>query len=120
MRFRLLNNGIDIGGSNLERPDASMGIAQGVFAPSANYPYVQPVFRLYTDAVGHTGQDAEKLNTYYAAYKNLNLTLVTASGEIVLMDRIHITDYFDELGECELTIVAADCEVFAQHFEADM
>ena len=118
MRFRIFSDGMDIGGSNLERLDPSMGVAMGVFFPSENYKRVQPVFRLYAEAgTNIVDQDTDQLNRYYAARDALSLVLMTETGEAVPTDCIHITDYSVELGEYEIAIIAADSDAFERYFE---
>jgi hypothetical protein len=88
--------GIAIGYSDLEEVDPALGRARGVFRPGIGYELVQPVFKLYTDAVPTPGgdvSDAEKLARYHKSRDALGLSLEDDSGRAVGTTVIHIADY---------------------------
>lgn len=90
--------GIVIGYSDLEQAWESDGRARGVFRPGVGYELVQPVFRLYRDAVPVPDgpvQDDAKLERYHASRDALGLTLEDADGVVVRATAIHIADYAD-------------------------
>ena len=75
-----------VGWSDLEHRDPSLGRAWGRFRPGVGYELVQPVFRLFSEAVplpGGEPMDAEKLDRYHAARDQLGLVLEDASGRQV-------------------------------------
>jgi len=77
-------HGVTVGHSELEERDESIGRAWGRFRPAFGYDLVQPVFRLFSEAVPMPGgepRDREKLERYHAARDKLGLTLVNATGE---------------------------------------
>jgi hypothetical protein len=88
--------GVIIGHSELEETDRSLGRAWGTFRPGFGYDLVQPIFRLFTEAVpmrGGEARDHEKLARYHAARDKLGLSLVDAAGEVIGTSAIHIADY---------------------------
>jgi len=88
--------GIAIGYSDLEEIDPSLGRARGVFRPGIGYELVQPVFKLYTDAVPTPGgdvSDADKLARYHKSRDALGLSLEDDAGRAVQTTAIHIADY---------------------------
>ena len=96
-----------------------MGIASGDFLPSENYPKVQPVFRLYTEAsINEAGRNSGLFEHYYRERDKLGLTIRLASGEIIPVQVVHIQDFSVELGEMEVTIATIpDTPTFGQYFE---
>ena len=100
MSFILKMSGVIVGRSELENRDATHRRATGVFRPGLGYDLVQPVFRLYSKAVGPDGaqQDAAMLQRYYKARDALNLELTDASGGRIPTSTIHIADYTIEDG----------------------
>jgi hypothetical protein len=113
MRHTVKMHGVIIGHSELERCDAIARRAWGRFRPGLGYPLVQPVFRLFSEAVpvpGGEPHDTEKLNRYHAARDRLSLVLVDASGRQLAASAIHIADYTEERGAdaLELDVLVAD------------
>jgi hypothetical protein len=95
-----------------------MGVAQGVFVPLPDYKEVQPVFRLYAEAgASLADQDAAKVDDYYKARDALGLYDITATGECVATECVHIDDYSKEIGEMEVSVIAADAAIFRRYFE---
>lgn len=95
-RHTVMLKGIAIGYSDLEEIDPSLGRARGVFRPGIGYELVQPVFKLYTDAVPTPGgdvSDAEKLARYHKSRDALGLSLEDDAGRSVRTTAIHIADY---------------------------
>ena len=88
--------GIAIGYSDLEEIDPSLGRARGEFRPGVGYELVQPVFKLFTDAVPAPGgevADADKLSRYHKSRDALGLSLEDDAGRTVGTTSIHIADY---------------------------
>jgi hypothetical protein len=113
VRHTVKLHGIIVGHSELEERDASLGRAWGRFRPGLGYELVQPVFRLYSEAVPMPGgepRDQDKLARYHAARDKLGLELVDASGKSILTSAIHIADYTAERGKeaLELDVLISD------------
>jgi hypothetical protein len=111
-RHTVLLKGITIGHSDLEDIDPSLGRARGQFRPGVGYELVQPVFKLYTDAVPTPGgevSDTEKLARYHKSRDALGLSLEDDAGRTVKTSAIHIADYTHlNRGTIELEALIAD------------
>jgi hypothetical protein len=106
-------HGVTVGHSELEESAPSEGRAWGKFRPGLGYELVQPIFRLFTEAVPMPGgepMDEEKLERYHAARDKLGLQLVDATGQAIATSAIHIADYSKEGGEgkLELEVLISD------------
>ena len=113
MRHTVKMHGVIVGHSDLEEADASVGRAWGAFRPGLGYELVQPVFRLFSEAVPMPGgepRDRDKLARYHAARDRLGLSLVDANGKVIETTAIHIADYQDEDGSLELDVLIRDDE----------
>ncbi len=91
-----------IGYSDLEQGWPGEGRARGVFRPGIGYELVEPVFRLYTEAVPEAGgavRDHAKLERYHTSRDALGLTLEDEDGTIVRTSGIHIADYTTRGGD---------------------
>jgi hypothetical protein len=113
MRHTVKMHGVIIGHSELEEQDATERRAWGRFRPGLGYDLVQPIFRLYAEAVPMPGgepRDREKLDRYHAARDKLGLVLVDATGRQLDATAIHIADYTAEQGRdaLELTVLIGD------------
>ena len=113
MRHTVKLQNVTIGWSDLEHRDPSLGRAWGRFRPGVGYELVQPVFRLFAEAVplpGGEPMDAEKLDRYHAARDKLGLVLEDASGRQVGTSAIHIADYTERRGRdaLELDVLVKD------------
>lgn len=113
MRHTVKLHGVTIGYSELEERDESIGRAWGRFRPAFGYDLVQPVFRLFSEAVPMPGgepRDRDKLDRYHAARDKLGLTLVNAAGVTIETAAIHIADYTAERGRdaLELDVLVKD------------
>jgi hypothetical protein len=102
-----------IGWSDLEQRDPSLHRAWGQFRPGTGYELVQPVFRLFTEAVplpGGEPMDEEKLERYHAARDKLGLVLEDAAGRPIATSAIHIADYTGRGGTeaLELDVLVRD------------
>jgi hypothetical protein len=89
-------HGVAVGYSDLEDADPSLGRARGRFRPGVGYDLVQPVFRLFTEAVpvpNAAVQDQEKLDRYHRSRDALGLSLEDDSGRLIRTSAIHIADY---------------------------
>jgi hypothetical protein len=111
-RYTVRLHGVVIGYSELEETDPSLGRARGKFRPGTGYELVQPVFRLYTEAVpvpGAEATDAEKLSRYHRSRDALGLALEDDSGQTIRTSAIHIVDYSDKRGGgIELEVLISD------------
>ena len=95
-RHTVMLKGIAIGYSDLEEVDPVLGSARGQFRPGVGYELVQPVFKLFTEAVPARGgevTDQEKLSRYHKSRDALGLTLEDDKGRTVKTSTIHIADY---------------------------
>ena len=114
MRHTLKLHGVVVGWSDLERIEPDLGRARGRFRPGVGYELVQPVFRLYAEAVPRAEtaeRDEAKLARYYRSRDALKLELVDPAGRVIPTSAIHIADYrSDDGGDCELDVLIADVE----------
>ena len=114
MRHTLKLHGVVIGWSELEEIEPEVGRAHGHFRPGIGYDLVQPVFRLFAEAVPRAGQavqDEAKLARYYKSRDALHLELFDFAGRRILTSAIHIVDYTsDDAGKCELDVLISDVE----------
>jgi hypothetical protein len=113
MTYLLRLRGVIVGRSELERLDSLAKIASGAFRPGLGYELVQPVFRLFSEAVPTSATqptDEAKLARYYQARDALALELFDDVGRKVTTSRIHIADRTEELGKhaLELEVVVRD------------
>ena len=93
--------GVVIGYSELELAWPGEGRARGTFRPGIGYELVEPVFRLFADAVPPAEgavADAVKLERYHQSRDALGLRLEEADGTVVRTAAIHIADYSREGG----------------------
>lgn len=119
MRHTVTLHGIVVGHSELEQRDASLRRAWGRFRPGLGYELVQPVFRLFSEAVPMPGgepRDQDKLARYHSARDKLGLELVDASGRSISTSAIHIADYTEERGKeaLELDVLIVDDQYWAK------
>ena len=118
MKHTLKLHGIIVGHSDLEHSDRGVGRAWGAFRPGLGYDLVQPVFRLYAQAVAADGsqQDAAKLERYYKARDALNLELTDETGAKIPTSTIHIADYSVEDGPSaiRLDVLISDEDYWAR------
>jgi hypothetical protein len=108
-----------VGWSDLEQRDPSLGRAWGEFRPGVGYELVQPVFRLFSEAVplpGGEPMDQDKLERYHAARDKLGLVLEDASGRTIPTSVIHIADYTQRNGRdaLELDVLVRDARFWGQ------
>jgi hypothetical protein len=112
VKHTLKLHGVIVGHSELEHDERATGRAWGPFRPGLGYDLVQPIFRLYAQAVARDGseQDASKLRRYYKARDALKLELVDAHGTSIPTSTIHIADYTVEDGPAaiELDVLIPD------------
>jgi hypothetical protein len=118
--FTLKMRGVIVGRSSLERADASTRVATGAFRPGLGYDLVQPVFRLYAEAVPDPDAppvDDEKLERFRAAAGRLGLELFDREGRRVETSSIHVFDYVVERGSDALVleVVIEDEAFWAAH-----
>src|SRR6478672_41118 len=111
MRHTLKLHGVVVGWSDLERIEPDLGRAHGRFRPGVGYELVQPVFRLFAEAVPREDsarRDEAKLARYYKSRDALGLELVDAAGRVIPTTTIHIADYTNNgTGDCELDVLIA-------------
>lgn len=100
MKHTLKLHGVIVGHSDLEHSERGVGRAWGVFRPGLGYELVQPVFRLYAQAVAPdlSQQDSAKLERYYKARDALGLELTDQTGAKIPTSAIHIVDQTVEEG----------------------
>jgi hypothetical protein len=107
-------HGIAIGYSDLEDVEPALGRARGRFRPGVGYDLVEPVFRLFTEAVPVRGADVtdeEKLDRYHRSRDALGLSLEDDAGRAIRTSAIHISDYSDRRdGSIELEVLISDPE----------
>jgi hypothetical protein len=112
MRHTLRLHGVIVGHSELEHVDPDVRRAWGVFRPGLGYELVQPVFRLFAQAVPHDGsaKDNALLERYYKARDALRFELQDANGRAIRTSAIHIADYTVEAGTgaLELDVLISD------------
>jgi hypothetical protein len=118
VRHTVKLHGIIVGHSELEERDESLGRARGRFRPGLGYELVQPIFRLFSEAVPMPGgepRDQDKLTRYHSARDKLGLELVDAAGKRIPTSAIHISDYTAERGAdaLELDVLISDAEFWA-------
>jgi hypothetical protein len=111
-RHTILLKDVAVGYSDLEDIDAALGRARGRFRPGVGYDLVQPIFRLYAEAVPDPGGDVadqEKLDRYHRSRDKLALSLQDDTGREVRATAIHIIDYSDRPdGSIEVEVLISD------------
>jgi hypothetical protein len=122
MRHTVRLHGVVIGYSELEDVDPSLGRARGRFRPGTGYELVQPVFRLFVEAVPAPGApvaDAEKLERYHRSRDALGLALEDDTGRPIRTSAIHISDYAARAGGAiELEVLISDRDYWSRRGEA--
>jgi hypothetical protein len=112
VRYTLRLHQITVGYSELEHIEPGVGRASGVFRPGLGYDLVEPVFRLFADAVPLDGSanDDAMLARYYKARDALQLELVDATGRSIPTSAIHIVDYrhLDKTRSIEIDVLISD------------
>jgi len=109
VRHTVKLHGVIVGHSELEHIEPGTGRASGAFRPGLGYELVQPIFRLYAQAVSRDGSvDQEKLARYYKARDALALELQDAHGAPIRTSTIHIADYSVEGESIELDVLIPD------------
>jgi hypothetical protein len=123
MRHTVKLHGVIVGHSELEHAERDVGRAWGAFRPGLGYELVQPVFRLFSQAVPTDGspRDEAKLERYFAARDALHLTLENAAGETIETSAIHIADYTVEAGPTAiaLDVLIGDDDYWSARPESD-
>jgi hypothetical protein len=119
MRHTVKLHGVVIGWSDLEQIEPELGRARGEFRAGVGYDLVQPVFRLFTEAVPcevQARRDEIKLARYYQSRDALALELVDESGLRILTSTIHIVDYAIDSsgGDRELDVLISDPDYWAR------
>lgn len=112
MKHTVRLNGVTVGHSELEHTDRGVRRAWGAFRPGMGYDLVEPIFRLYAEAVPQDGgaRDSAKLARYHSARDALGLELVDAAGQPIRTTTIHIADYTwgADGGTIELDVLISD------------
>jgi len=105
-------HGIAVGYSDLEDAEPALGRARGRFRPGVGYDLVEPVFRLFTEAVPAPGaavKDEDKLARYHRSRDALGLSLEDDVGRSIRTTAIHISDYSHRRnGAIELEVLISD------------
>jgi len=106
MRHTIRLQSVVVGYSELENIEPELGRAWGAFRPALGYELVQPVFRLFAQAVPRDGspKNSELLDRYYAARDALHLRLEDPDGRLIRTSAIHIADYTVEEGSAALEV----------------
>ena len=106
MRHTVRLHGVIVGHSELEHEDPALGRAWGALRPGLGYDLVQPVFRLFAQAVPRDGsaRNTELLERYYRSRDALSLELQDAEGHVIRTSAVHIADYTVEEGAQALEI----------------
>lgn len=107
-----------VGRTELERADPATRVASGQFRPGLGYELIQPIFRLWAEAVpigSSNPPDAAKLERYRRARDQLGLSLVDETGRVLETSAIHIIDYSIETGrrEYEIELCVSDSAFWA-------
>jgi hypothetical protein len=113
MDYIVRMRGVIVGRSALDRSDAATHSATGEFRPGVGYDLVQPIFRLWSQAMPRDpdgARDSARLARFEAARARLGLELFDARGESYVVRSIHIADFTEEDGPdaLELTVVSDD------------
>lgn len=113
MKHTLRLSGVIVGHSELEHAEPSLGRARGQFRPGLGYDLVQPIFRLYAEAVPReegAPHDEGKLHRYHRSRDALPLELQDETGRPIATSAIHIADYTEEAGSqaLELEVLISD------------
>jgi hypothetical protein len=108
MRHTIRLQSVIVGYSELENIEPDLRRAWGTFRPGLGYELVQPVFRLFAQAVPRDGsaKNAEMLERYYSARDALQLRLEDPGGRLIRTSAIHIADYTVEEGSAALQVDA--------------
>jgi hypothetical protein len=106
MRHTIRLQSVVVGYSELENIEPELGRAWGAFRPALGYELVQPVFRLFAQAVPRDGspKNSELLERYYAARDALHLRLEDPDARLIRTSAIHIADYTVEEGSAALEV----------------
>ncbi len=106
MRHTIRLQSVVVGYSELENIEPELGRAWGAFRPGLGYELVQPVFRLFAQAVPRDGsaKNAEMLERYYTARDALQLRLEDPDGRLIRTSAIHIADYTVEDGGAAIEV----------------
>jgi hypothetical protein len=106
MKHTVRMAGVIVGHSELEHTVPEDGRAWGTFRPGLGYGAVQPVFRLFAQAVPREGGEtnAKLLKRYYRRREKLQLELRGARGVKIPTSAIHIVDYSVEDGSMPLQL----------------
>lgn len=106
MRHTVRMLDVIVGHSELENIDPDLGRAWGTFRPGLGYELVQPVFRLFAQAVPHGQLEKNEaaLQRYYKARDALNLQLYDDRGHAIKTSAIHIVDYTVESGATPIVL----------------
>ena len=111
-RHTVLLNDVVVGYSDLEEVDPALGRARGMFRPGVGYDLVQPIFRLYAEAIPTPGGDVvdqQKLDRYHRSREKLGLRLQDDGGREIRTTAIHIIDHSDRPeGKIEVEVLIAD------------
>jgi hypothetical protein len=113
-RHTVFLKNVAVGYSDLETIEPALGRARGEFRPGVGYDLVQPIFRLYAEAVPVRGGDVEdkaKLERYTRSRDALGLTLEDDSGRVIQTSAIHVNDYSGQRGgSIEIEVLISDRE----------
>jgi hypothetical protein len=106
MKHTVRLHGVIVGHSELEHIDINAGRAWGAFRPGLGYELVQPIFRLFAQAVprDRSQKDDALLARYHKSRDALALELQDAEGNMIPTSAVHIADYTEEDGPAALEL----------------
>lgn len=117
-RHTVTLHAVAVGYSDLEEIDPLQGVARGVFRPGIGYDLVQPIFRLFVEAVPTPGGDVvdrDKLERYHKSRDALALALEDDAGRRIRTSAIHIADYSQRPnGRMSLEVLITDPEYWSR------
>ena len=113
MDYIVKMRGVIVGRSTLDEADTGARAASGEFRPGVGYELVQPIFRLWSEAMPRDPagpRDDARLARFEAARARLGLELFDARGGAYAVRSIHISDRTEEDGPdaLELSVVTDD------------
>lgn len=122
-RHTVLLHGVVVGYSELEDIEPALGRARGKFRPGVGYDLVQPVFRLFSEAVPTPGggvADTAKLDRYQRSRDALGLSLEDDAGRTIKTSAIHVSDYSDRRGgTIEIEVLISDRSYWKRRADAE-
>jgi hypothetical protein len=101
MLVHVFLNGTNLGSANLTRLDPPMGVAMGSFEPTNNYDRLVHANTVDGTFMGHIGKSFSLVSDVYGTIESVGAA---------------IEDFYDSLGERELTVVGITHPNYADIF----